>query len=404
MYSDIIPPKKNNLATIKATPKEEVRILKDEPLFTGREIYHTMDGRDRRSKWPMILILTTLAILGIVYYSVFNDNTKISFESKSTIFEIKDNIPMSMSEKNQAASTTLSYNLIYNNEIKDRNIFAPIVEESTSTLKAAEPVTASEYYNLNTATTSPFTSIKVALVNESNVNVQVIKDTRFDVNGTTYYLEKAVNIKPTKTTVGADQAKYKVIGFKNTANYDKFYAIDYVDAAAGVGSEVATADTANSESTGPAGPNDDILSLIPENFISLKKNYVFDNAVNQSALIVIDKRDFEKVLLARSKIVQDYVESLKPVADLLEYQISVNDYELQLDAATGLPVSFKNLVIEIKPIIKRDRVASTFKGFSKESMKKIKNDIAKQIELNVTYSPFWVSKVSDEDHISVEVK
>ena len=46
-----------------------------------------------------------------------NNKTSISFESKTTIFEIKDNIPMILSEKNQKASTTLSYNLIYNNEI-----------------------------------------------------------------------------------------------------------------------------------------------------------------------------------------------------------------------------------------------------------------------------------------------
>ena len=28
----------------------------------------------------------------------------------------------------------------------------------------------------------------------------------------------------------------------------------------------------------------------------------------------------------------------------------------------------------------------------------------KNITMNISYSPFWVTKVSDEDHISVEVK
>ena len=92
--------------------------------MTMREVYHTMDGRDKKSKWPMILIVATLVILATVYYSVFNNKTKISFETKSTIFEIKDSIPMALSEQNQNSSTSLSYNLIYNNEVKDRNIFA----------------------------------------------------------------------------------------------------------------------------------------------------------------------------------------------------------------------------------------------------------------------------------------
>ncbi len=401
MYSDIVPPKKNKknkLAKIKAED-HEVKVLIDDPAFAGREIYHTIDGRDRKSKIPFILIIIMLVVLPIVYYSVFNNKTRISFEAKSTIFEIKDTVPMILSEKNQNLASTLSYNLIYNNEAKGRNIFAPIVEESTSTLKT---VTAEgDYYNLNTATTSPFTSIKVKLINESGAAIQVIKDTRFDVKGTTYYLAAPVNIKPTgKATSTAAQSKYKVIGFKGTSAYDIFYAVDYTDTLqAGVNANQGVATSTDSN-----GPNEDILSLIPENFISLKKNYVFDKNINQSALVVVDKRDFEKVLFTHSKILQDYVESLKPVVDLIEYEISINDYQLELDGATGLPVSFKNLTIEIKPRVKKDKVAATFKGFSKDTMKKIKNDISKNIVMSVSYSPFWVSKVSDIDHISVEVK
>ncbi|MBC7981900.1 hypothetical protein H7X65_02375 [Candidatus Parcubacteria bacterium] len=401
MYSDIVPPKKhkNKLAKIKAED-HEVTILRDEPAFTGREIYHTVDGRDRKSKVPFILGILVLVILPIVYYSVFNNKTKITFEAKSTIFEIKDVIPMVLSEKNQNASSTLSYNLIYNNESKDRNIFAPVESESTSTALAKSTVNEGEYYNLNTATTSPFTSIKVKLVNETNASIQVIKDTRFDVKGTTYYLSGAANIKPTGKSTTTDQIKYKVIGFKGTSVYDTFYAVDYISA-------IQTSMDQNTEvSTGTNSnvPNEDILSLIPENFISLKKNYIYDRNLNQSGLVVVDKRDFEKVLFVHSKTLQDYVAVLKPVADLLEYEITINDYQLEFDASTGLPVSFKNLTIEIKPKIKRDKVAATFKGFSKETMKKIRNDIAKYVNMDITYSPFWVSKVSDEDHISVEVK
>ncbi len=399
MYSDIVPPKKNknNISKINAED-HEVKILRDEPLFTGREIYHTIDGRDRKSKLPIVIVVLTLLSLVVVYYSVFNNKTSISFEAKSTIFEIKDTIPMILSEKNQNASSSLSYNLIYNNEVKDRNIFAPTVEESTSTL--AKVTSAGDFYNLNTSTTSPFTSIKVKLINESKANVQVIKDTRFDVNGTTYYLGAAVNIKPTlKNASSTPSTKYKVIGFKGTSNYETFYATDYADQSVDL-----PENKTSTEATDSNAPNNDILSLIPENFISLKKNYVYDNTINQSALVVIDKRDFEKVLIAQSGIVQGYIESLKPIADLLEYDISINDYDMQLDPATGLPVAFKSLTIEIKPKVKKEKVAATFKGYSKESMRKIRNDIAKNIKMEISFSPFWVSKVSDEDHISVEVK
>lgn len=400
MYSDIVPPKKNKSKLGKIKPEEhEVKILRDEPVFTGREIYHTVDGKDRRSKLPFLIIVLTLLSLVVVYYSLFNNKTSISFESKSTIFEIKDTIPMILSEKNQNASSTLSYNLIYNNEVKDRNIFAPTVEEATTT-QMAKVASAGECYNLNTATTSPFTSIKVKLINESKVNIQVIKDTRFDVGGTTYYLGAAVNIKPTpKNDIGTPSTKYKVIGFKGTSNYETFYATGYAGEAADVPENKTTTDA-----TGANVPNNDILSLIPENFISLKKSYVFDNVINQSALVVINKKDFERVLIAQSGIVQGYVESLKPLSDLLEYEISINDYDMVLDTSTGLPTAFKSLTIEIKPKVRKDKVASTFKGFSKDTMRKIRNDISKNIKMEISFSPFWVSKVSDEDHISVEVK
>lgn len=401
MYSDIIPPnKKNKLSKIKAK-KEKIEhvpkasLLKDEPFVAPMEVYHTAYGEDRKSKLPAILVVLTLLTLSIVYYSVFNNKTNISFESKSTIFEVKDNIPMSLAEKNQIASTTLSYNLIYNNENKDRNIFAPTVEESTSTLKTA--MLSEEYYVLNSATTSPQSSIKVSLINESSVNVQVIKDTRFDVAGVTYYLDRAVNIKPVnKKATTTNTVKYKVIGFKGTANYEKFYAVDYVDE--NMSTAIATTTTDKNS------PNNDILSLIPENFLSLKKSYVYDKKIDQTALVVIDKKDFEKVLIANSGLIQEYIKSFNTIFDLVEYEISINDYELELDPTTGLPVAFKNLNLEIIPKIKKDKVAATFKGFSKDTMRKIKNEIAKNITMNISYSPFWVNKVSDEDHISVEIK
>ncbi len=406
MYSDIIPPKKNNLSKIKARVddfdiKSNTKILKNEPILTSREIYHTIDGKDKKSNISIILIILTLIILSIVYYSVFNNNTRIFFESKSTIFEIKDNIPMSISEKNKSSSTTLSYNLIYNNQDKDRNVFAPIYEESTSTVTQVKDQTGEEYFDLNTATTSPFTSKKVKLINQTNTNVPLRKDTRFDVDGVTYYLGNAVNIKPTqKNSNNNEQVKYKVIGFKSTSDYDNFYAIDYMDQ-----NQIQTdISTTSSNVKTITAPGEEILSFIPENFISLKKNYIYDNNVNQSALVVVDKKDFEKVLLSNSKILQDYTEYLKPISDILEYEISINDYELQLDTTTGLPVSFKNLIIEIKPIVIKDKVAKTFKGFSKDTMKKIKNEISKHIKMEINYSPFWMSSVSDEDHISVEVK
>lgn len=404
MYSDIIPPKKNNISKIKSSRKINegyTKVLKNEPFITSKEVYHTIDGKDRKSKLPFILIILTLFILSFVYYSLFNNKTTISFDSKNTIFEIKDNIPMILSEKNQKSSTTLSYNLIYNNEIKDRNIFAPAYEESTSTTQQSSVSEVGDYFNLNTSTTSPFTSKKVILINESNINVPLRKDTRFDVNGVIYYLNNAVEIKPnSKNSSSTTQVKYRVIGFKGTTDYDQFYAIDYMsESQSNQDVSTTTVDVKNT-----TGPNEEILSLIPENFISLKKSYIYDKNIDQTALVVIDKKDFEKVLLANSKILKDYIDYLKPIVDLLEYQININDYDLELDPNSGLPISFKNLTIEIKPILKKDKVASTFKGFSKDTMKTIKNEISKYVNMEVSYSPFWMSKVSDEDNISVEVK
>ncbi len=401
MYSDIIPPnKKNKLSKIKAPVEHKVKEskkLKDEPFVAPGEVYHTAYGEDRKSKLPVILTLLTLLTLAIVYYSVFNNKTNISFESKSTIFEIKDRIPMALSEKNQKSSTTLSYNLIYNNDNENRNIFAPIVEGATSTPKTNTTSNdqSFEYYTLNNSTTSITLSKKVKLINTYNTNVQIIKDTRFDVDGVTYYIDRAVDLKKS-VNPSTSTTNYKVIGFKGTAKYEKFYAIDYVDTSVSDDAPVVEGDKNI--------PNNDLLSLIPDNFIPLKKNYVYDKTIDQTALVVIDKKDFEKVLLAETKLIQEYAKSFTTISDLVEYEISINDYEIELDSQTGLPIAFNNLNLEIITRIKKDKVASVFKGFSKETMKKIKNEISKNITMNISYSPFWVTKVSDEDHISVEVK
>jgi hypothetical protein len=389
MYSDIIPPKKNSF--IKAKKDDhEVRIIKEEAF------YHTVDGRDKKSRLPLILIFLTVVIMGIVYYSAYSNNTNILFESKSTIFEIKDIIPMTLSEKNQNSSTTLSYNLIYNNENKDRNVFAPVEDATTTATTTSTSVSKVEFYYLNNGTsTSSTTPKKVSFVNETNSDVKIVKNTRINVEGVTYYLDKDINIKKGDKVSNSTTSKYKVIGFKGSEKYDKFYAIDYAD---------NTADVAPVVTDGKNFPSNDLLSLIPENFIPLKKNYIFDKRLNQTALVVVDKRDFERVLVNSSKLIQEYIKVFKPISDLVEYEINIDDYELQLDMETGLPVSFKNLNLEIIPRIKRDKVATIFKGFSKGTMKEIKVGVQKYLNIEVTYSPFWMNKVSDENHISVEVK
>ncbi len=394
MYSDIVPPKKNSFINKRSRGDNEVRILKKEPAFVNKEIYHTIDGKDKKSKLPLIFLISTIVILSIVYYSVFNNNTYISFTSKTIILEVKDNISMILSEKNSNASTTLSYNLIYANENKNRNIFAPIEEESTSTTLVAD------YFILNATTTSQSAPKKVVFINNTGADMPLRENTRFDVAGETYYLQGKTNVKPSSNNdISTVKNQYKVIGLKGTSAYDKFYAIDYT------GSTEQDTNTAIATTTDNKNvPNDDILSLIPENFIPLKKSYVYDQSINQSALVVIDKKDFERALINNSKLIQDYIKVFTPITDLIEYEININDYEMILSPETGLPMSFKNLTLEITPRIKKDKAASVFKGFSKETMKKIKSEIAKNMEMDIKYSPFWMSKVSDEDHISVEVK
>lgn len=409
MYSDIIPPKKNkenNVSMIKKIKKDSksTEYLKYEdniPKKESKKFYHTAYGEDRKSKTPLILFILTVFILAFVYYSVFNNKTTISFDSKSTIFEIKDIIPMSLAQDNQNSSTTLSYNLIYNNQNENRNIFAPISEEATLTLESTSTNKENiNYYVLNNSTTTPTKSIKVKLINEQSSNVQIVKDTRFDVNDVIYYIDRDVNLKKTNDIeVSTTTNKYKVIGFKGTDKYDKFYAIDYVENISDIQSENIDNDKNKNNL-----PNDEIFSLIPDNLIPLKKNYIYHNSVNQSALVVIDKKDFEKILLNKTKMIQEYVKTLSSISDLIEYEININDYELEFDNITGLPVAFKNLNIEITPKIKKDKVAFVFKGFSKETMKRIKNEISKSVTMEISYSPFWITKVSDENNISVEVK
>ncbi len=391
MYGDIVPPKKNSfIKTRKA--ENEVRILKSEPSFNNR-VYHTIDGKDKSSKTPLVLFLITVIIMSVVYYSVFNNKTFISFQSKTVILEVKDNIPMILSEKNSNASTTLSYNLIYVNDTK-RNIFAPVQDVAST---SAVVNNNADYFILNATTTSKSPAKKVVFINNTGSEMPLRENTRFDVGGETYYLQGKTSVKPTTDKdLSTTTSGYKVIGLKGTTAYDKFYAIDYISKTSQ--DEASTTVTNNSNI-----PNEEVLSLIPDNFIPLKKSLIYDTNTNQNALVVVDKKDFEKALYNNSKLIQEYVKVFSTIPDLIEYEININDYELAQDI-NGQPISFKNLTLEITPRVKKDKVASVFKGFSKETMKKIKNEIAKNMEMTVKYSPFWMSKVSDEDHISVEVK
>ncbi len=397
MYSDIIPPKKNQIS--------KTRIVKEkDPVFSKREIYHTIDGKDRGSKIPVILFFITIIILAIIYYSLFNNKTYISFESKSTILEIRDKIDMSLSEDNANSSTTLSYNLIYKND-GDRNIFADdtqtqIVATSTSIDKKVE--TVDKYNTLISTSTNSIK--KVIFINETNSNIKVIKTTRVEVGDIIYNLDEEVNLKPTAKDdlkeISSTTLKYKVLGFKGTSKYDKFYAIDFVDNSI----DNDNKDVIDSSTNNATIPNQDILSLIPDEFIPLQKNYIFDKTLNQHALIVINKKDFEKVLNNNSKLIQEYIKNFKSISDFVKYKININDYDLELSNENGKPIAFKNLTIEITPEIEKDKVAKAFTGFSKDTMKKIKYDIQKFIILDISFSPFWMNKVSDIDHINVEVK
>lgn len=426
MYSDIIPPKKSiqKIKPSRAIEKEEAKDLVkaeegEEIVFAPyKKTYHTIDGRDTSSRWPYVLGVIAIIILGTIIYSKYNHTTTFVFEPKTTTFEIKESIVLvGADEVLGKGSSSLPYSLVYVPTTDVNNLPAAETSSSTassSTTSASSSATRNPFTAQKNATSS--TSAKevvksytmtasttkntknIIFVNKKSTPVSLRETTRISVGDVIYNLDKSVTIQPTpKAPTSASSSMYHIVGFKDTTDYDQVYAIE---ANAKPGAETVSAVEGNSSNTIPPT---DIISLLPKTSLPLLKSNIYDKNLDQNAVVVIEQKDLEQVLQKINPNMQDYIKSLEPLVDIVKYHITIVDYALEVSAETGRPAKFKSLTIEVTPIIYEDKVKTVFANFSNDAMKKIQAQIKQYIDLEIKHFPFWMTDVPNEDMIRVEV-
>lgn len=378
MYGDIIPPKK----------KYHDPIIEDDHVELGyvesrKSVHFTPISRQRYSepqskKLPIFLALCALAVIGVgIYHKIFNGTT-ISLTPQTTRFEIKQKIPLILQNREK---DSLTYSLVYvPEEGETRN---PFVATSSEVVDEAITITA----------TSTGDTKKILLINKSTEIVPLRIATRFDVNGTTYTLDKAINLSPSPDSdierVSTSTPQYKVIGFKGSSSYDTVYAIPLVRPS--VASEASS-----------SLPPQDIISLMPKNAIPLEKSTIYDKLLEQSAVVVFDKKVLQEFLQEYTVQLKEYADVLKPFGSSLTYEVAIIDYTLVTSPDTGKPVAFDSLIIDITPAVDTELIPRQFTGFKKETMEKIQKQVSEYITLDVSYTPFWSKSVAEEERVLVK--
>lgn len=406
MYSDIIPPKKS-IRKIKASPrveKAEKKEIKEEQEavaegFTPyKKTYHTVDGRDTTSKWPLVLIIVALLIVGGIVYSKYNHTTTFVFTPKTTSFEVKEKIALHNSG-DTVKDVSLPYNLVYIPSTDVNNLSSttaqrnPFVAQKTA---SSTPTTAAvKEYTMTASTTKDVK--KIIFVNKTSLPISLRETTRISVGEVVYNLDKSVTIQPSGVNVPASSEVYHVVGFKDTTDYEKVYAIP------SSGGQAVSLSPAAEEAVSAIPPTD-IISLLPETSLPLLKSNIYDRVLDQNAVVVIEQKDLENVLQKVNPAIQEYVKTLIPVADMIKYHVTIVNYDLEVSEETGRPVAFKSLSLEIIPVINIDNAKTAFIRFSNEAMKKIKSQVAPYLDLEVKHFPFWMTDVPDEDMVRVEVE
>lgn len=399
MYSDIVPPKKNSIRNI----------TRDSSIYeesTEQQIIYT-ERIPREKKVPRFVLFLLIAVLliGGIIYAKFSERTVITFAPKTTTLDIRERIPVVLADsKTQTDADTLAYSLIYISSKGERNPFLPLVTATSTPTTSAAPSTS-----LNTTeliATSTGAKMAVYIVNKTGEALSLRVTTRFDVNGVIYSTQSAMSVPVTKDPILLNNSgtKYFLPGFKGTAQAEQIYAVA-VDSPSMTEEQTADSDTtATTSEVSKSTVPEDILSLLPETSVALRKSTIYDQSLGQTAVVIFDKKDLIAILQKKSPTFLEYITAFTPLEDLVSYNIVVADYELESAGDTGRPTAFKKLVIEITPTIDTQKTKTVFTNFSMDAMDKIEEQIARFADLDVSNTPFWKQNVAEEGRVDVKIE
>lgn len=417
MYSDIIPPRKNNsIRNISLERFDELEPIAEQAYEPRRHPDH-----DRSFPKFFLFLIISVLIIGSVVYAKFIEHSTLTLTSKVTTLDIRERFALSVQKDDETVSEdVLYYNLIYiSGKEKRDNPFAPV----STTIKTDEKKpgnTAFSQADLKptiAVSTSTNSTTTVYLVNETKENIPLRATTRIDIAGVIYSLPTSVTVTPTKdSSIYANKQKYYLPGFKGTTSYNSIYAVK-TDGPLNI-PETTTQTASNTDaedvvksatSTQTADALDtrvpsDILSLLPETNIALKKNTIYDKITDQPAVVVFNKKDFLEVLEKNNPGLQEYVKSFNAVKDIVDFDVQIVDYQFDSSPDTGRPVSFKQIVIEIKPIFNIDEAKKAFENFSIDTIDKIRAQLREFASISVKNTPFWSKEVASEGKVEVIIE
>lgn len=388
MYSDIIAPKKNSIRRVTRESMLEDVHEEQEIIYNGRP--------SREKKFPrfvLFLVIGLLLISGIIY-AKFSERTVITFKPQTTTLDIRERIPLYLADtKTASTSDSLGYSLIYISSKTDRNPFVP-----TTQTAPAEAATKTSLTQVEIVATTTGAKMTVYVVNQTSASLSLRATTRFDVNGVIYSIENQLNVPVTKdVSAFTNSPKYYLPGFQGTADAKLIYAVaDETDS--------ATPTTATTSEVSKSTVPEDILSLLPEASVALRKNTIYDQSVGQTAVVTFDKQDLLAMLQKKSPAYLEYITAFKPLADIVTYKVQVVDYDIEASAESGRPTSFKKLILEITPVLDVQKTKTVFVDFSTDAMEKIQEQIAKYASFDVSNTPFWKGTVAEEGRVDVKIE
>lgn len=413
MYSDIIPPRKNNsIRNISLERFDELEPIAEQAYEPRRHPDH-----DRSfPKFFLFLILSVLIIGGIVY-AKFIEHSTLTLTSKVTTLDIREKFSLTMQKDDESVSPDiLQYNLIYiSGKEKRENPFAPVAPVAKTDVKKSSNAVFSEADLKPTiaVSTSTNSTTTVYLVNETKENIPLRATTRIDIAGVIYSLPVSTTVAPTKNpSIYANKQKYYLPGFKGTSSYNSIYAVktdgplniqESESVEAGDSTEGLASTTQVSDSLDARVPGD-ILSLLPDTSIALKKSTIYDKITDQPAVVVFNKKDFLEVLEKKNPGLQEYMKAFSAVKDIVDFDVQITDYQFDSSPDTGRPVSFKQIVIEIKPIFDTDSAKKAFENFSVDTIDKIRAQLGGFASISVKNTPFWSKDVAGEGKIEVIIE
>lgn len=396
MHSDIIPPKKHSIRQITRDTLYEEEVSEKQPLYIDRPV--------RKSGIPKFIIslFVSILIIGGVIYAKFSERTVLTFTPHTTTLDIREYIDMSVSDsKTNPENTSLGYSLIYiSSKGADRNPFI-----AATTTNTASPLTSTSLKPTELVATTTGAKMQAYIVNTTGASLPLRATTRFDVNGVTYSITDALTVPVTAdATLFKTATKYYLPGFKNTAQAQSIYAVAVADIQKTQPSTTAPAEAATISTAQKSTVPEDILSLLPDMSVALRKSTIYDTALEQTAVVTFDKRDLLTVLQKKNPAFAEYIQAFKPMADIIDYTIQITDYELETSPETGRPKGFKKLIVEIKPVIDIQKAKIVFVNFNIDTMEKIQAQISNFATLSVRNTPFWRNSVAAEGKVDVKIE